>query len=809
MPRIYLNRGWRYTDTFLTEHVTTPMQDGEEVCLPHTVAEVPYHYFDRTAFERDACYQRMLEVPMGWRGHCVFLNFDAVGHYAEVYVNGRIAARHRCGYTAFSVEITEFLRFGAQNLITVRCDTRENLNQPPFGNVIDYMTFGGIYRDVSIDVKQPVYMKDVFYQPMLTESPHTNGMRLDVLQNLKMQGKLLTTIELSDEAKVAAQEHRLFVCQFLDNRQISNQPLTVSGKTTTLAGGVHIWDVSNPRVYEIRTEIRLDGEIVDEHVDSIGFREILIRNKGVFLNGRRIKLRGLNRHQSYPYVGYAMPESIQRYDARILKKELGLNAVRTSHYPQSQYFIDECDRLGLLVFTEIPGWQHVGGKEWQEICVENTVEMVRQYRNHPSVFLWGVRINESEDFDNLYTRTNEVAHALDPSRATGGVRAQKKMHLLEDVYTYNDFSHDGTNAGCEPKAAITSNPLKPYLISEYNGHMFPTKAFDCEEKRTEHAIRHAAVMNEIARQDDVLGGFGWCFCDYNTHGDFGSGDRICYHGVMDMFRNPKLAAAIYAAQANRSHVLEVTSTMDIGERPAGIRGMAYIISNADSVRMYRNNVMIREYREKDSTFKNLRHGPILIDDYIGEAIEKGEKMPKREARLLTLYLNRMALYGERLPADAKKALAELTLRYHMTMEEIGGFYAKYVANWGNSSCAYRFDAVKDGQVVKRVLKQSMTEISMAVTVSSRELVEGRSYDVAAFRVSAVDDNGNVLPFYDGVLRAEVSGELSLIGPALIPFRGGYAGLYVRTIGRVGEGSVRLSSDGMDGHVVSLTIRKAP
>ena len=106
-------------------------------------------------------------------------------------------------------------------------------------------------------------------------------------------------------------------------------------------------------------------------------------------------MRGLNRHQSYPYMGYAAPESLQREDARILKEELCCNAVRTSHYPQSQYFIDECDRLGLLVFTELPGWRHIGDERWKEQACENLREMILQYRNHPSIVLWGVRINEA------------------------------------------------------------------------------------------------------------------------------------------------------------------------------------------------------------------------------------------------------------------------------------------------------------------------------------------------------------------------------------------------------------------------------
>ena len=222
--------------------------------------------------------------------------------------------------------------------------------------------------------------------------------------------------------------------------------------------------------------------------------------------------------------------------------------MRTSHYPQSHYFLERCDEIGLLVFTEFPGWQHIGDAAWKEQAIINVKDMVRQYRNHVSIILWGVRINESVDDDAFYRETNAAAHLLDPSRPTGGVRAHKKSSLLEDVYTYNDFLHDGKTKGCERKKNVTPDAKKPYLISEYNGHMYPTKAFDCEEHRTEHALRHVRVLDAVAGKPDIAGSFGWCMFDYNTHKDFGSGDRICYHGVMDMFRNPKCAAASNAGR---------------------------------------------------------------------------------------------------------------------------------------------------------------------------------------------------------------------------------------------------------------------
>lgn len=156
-----------------------------------------------------------------------------------------------------------------------------------------------------------------------------------------------------------------------------------------------------------------------------------VSGRRFLLNGRKVKLRGLNRHQSYPYVGLCDAGTMQKNDADILKYELGVNAVRTSHYPQSHYFLERCDEIGLLVFTEMPGWQHIGDEVWKEQAVENVGEMVTQYRNHTSIILWGVRINESADDDAFYTKTNALAHELDPTRPTGGVRAHKKSSLLE------------------------------------------------------------------------------------------------------------------------------------------------------------------------------------------------------------------------------------------------------------------------------------------------------------------------------------------------------------------------------------------
>jgi beta-galactosidase len=483
----------------------------------------------------------------------------------------------------------------------------------------------------------------------------------------------------------------------------------------------------------------------------------------------------------------------QRMDADVLKDELGVNAVRTSHYPQSHYFLDECDRKGLLVFTEIPGWQHIGGAAWKDQAVENVRDMVRQYRNHASIILWGVRINESVDDDEFYVRTNQAAHELDPTRQTGGVRAHMKSSLLEDVYTYNDFIHDGKKPGCNHKATVTSDDSKPYMVTEYNGHMYPTKSFDWEEHRAEHAMRHVRVLDAVAGESDIAGSFGWCMFDYNTHKDFGSGDRICYHGVLDMFRNHKLAAEVYAVQQEETPVLAVSSSMDIGEHPGCYRGPSYILSNADSVRMYRNGQFLKEYTKDDSPYKNLLHGPMMIDEFVGDAMKKsGGFTPEQESMIRTV-LNAAARYGmPNLPENEAQIAAGLKDKYDLDISDLTALYNKYVGDWGEQSTVYRFEAIKDGQVVKTLTKEPMHKLHLAVACDHTELEERNTYDVASLRILALDENDNVQSFFGEPVTVEVDGPIEVIGPSVFSLKGGMGGTYIKTTGESGEAAVKVT-----------------
>lgn len=750
---IAFNNDWLFTENF-----DAGFDEAVSVRLPHTAKEIPYNYINCRDYQMVCGYRKIFTAPGDWQGKKLILRFDGAAHEATVFCNGERVGYHACGYTAFCVDITDLVRLGGENVIDVRLDTRESLNIPPFGFVIDYLCYGGLYREVTLEVKEPEYIKEV-----LIENTGLREIRVRIASEC---GSLVTDIVDNSGAVISSAVGKVFELNVPE---------------------AELWSVDSPALYTARVRAMRDGECVDEKRLRFGFRTVIFKSDGFYLNGERLKIRGLNRHQSYAYVGYAMPRSVQELDAEILKNELGVNAVRTSHYPQSQHFISRCDELGLLVFTEIPGWQHIGDEDWKRQAVKNTDEMVRQYMHHPSIMLWGVRINESQDCDELYRRTNAVAHTLDSGRQTSGVRYIEKSRLLEDVYAYNDFSHCGDNAGLKPKKSVTSKKHNGYLVSECNGHMFPTKAFDDERHRLDHALRHAKVLDAMYADDDISGIFPWCMFDYNTHQDFGSGDGICYHGVMDMFRNPKLASAVYASQSEDKPCCVVSSSMDIGEHPAGDIGRVYVFTNADCVRLFKDGVFVREFAPSREEYPALPHPPVIIDDFIGELLITQEGFDEKTAAAVKECLLAVAKFGpSSLPPKILAKFARLMLLKGFKFSDGVELYGKYIGNWGGEATKWRFDAVKGGKLICSVTCSPGQRVHLEVSTSKTQLCEGDTYDAAAVRIRAVDEHGNLAPYWQEPVILKCSGPIMLIGPEIISLKGGSGGCYVKTCGSSGS-----------------------
>ena len=777
---------WEFTEVCSEAFLRGEPAETEAVRLPHTCREVPLHYASPKDYEMVCGYRRKLRVPDEGTAPRLFLRFDGAAHQAEVFVNGKKAGEHRGGYTAFTVEITDLVARDRENLLSLRLDTREDPEVPPFGFVIDYLTYGGLYREAWLETSAQCRMEDLFvHTPSLTEAdislkldkPLEGGQLRLSLRN--SAGETLETKLLSQTAEIHA--------------RISLPDAAA-------------WTPETPALYTCTAEL-LDekGETLDICRTRFGFRTAVFQADGFYLNGKKIFLRGLNRHQSYPYIGYAAPESLQREDARILKQELGCKAVRTSHYPQSRHFLDACDEMGLLVFTELPGWQHIGDAAWKDLACKMLEEMILQYRNHPSIVLWGVRINESQDDDPFYTRTNAIAHALDPSRATSGVRYLEKSSLLEDVYAFNDFSHTGGNPGAKRKRKVMREKDKALLISECNGHMYPTKSFDDAPHRQEHALRHARVLNAAYGDGEHVGCFGWCMFDYATHKDFGSGDRICYHGVLDSFRNPKLAAAVYASQGP-TPTLTVSSPMDIGDYPAGQIGKVYVFTNAQQVKLYKNDAFVATL--KPSPWTALPHPPLCVEDTIGELLETQEHFEKPKADALRDCLLAAGKYGlPGMPLRKKLKMAWCMVRYKMKFSDGVDLYGKYVGNWGGAATRWRFDAQSGGKLVQSVTLCPSEKLHLEVLASAGTLAEGDTYDMAAVRVRILDENGNPAPYAQLPLQYTLEGAARLVGPGIQTAEGGMGGTYLRTVGKTGKAKLTVSAPGCESVSIDFEIKE--
>ena len=731
-----MNRGWLFHPAVTAGDTAIEFDDKEftPVVLPHTNKMLPWHNFDDAEYEFVSTYRRHFRLPAGMKGKRVFVDFEGAMTASTVWINGHSLGEYKGGYTPFSFELTPHLRWDGDNVLAVHLDSTERQDIPPFGYEIDYMTFGGIYREVNLRVVPDFFLENFAARAIepLSASP---GLEVECFfeKGTPVPKAGVLEIELRDGEKVVAR-HAADLSVHPHESGFQSQTLRLEKLS-----GVQLWDLNQPKLYDVHVRVMRGGAVQDQDVQRFGFREAHFLPAGFSLNGRTVKLRGLDRHQTFPFVGQAMPARVQQRDAYILRRELKCNIVRTSHYPQSRHFLDACDELGLLVLEEIPGWQHIGDKPWQDIAVDNVGRMIRRDWNHPSIVLWGVRINESKDDHDFYVRTNEVAHSLDQTRQTGGIRSNLSSELLEDVYTNNDFGF--------PLHA----PVAPlYLNTEFVGHTFPVRSTDNSARQREHTLRHARIHDQIASNNQYAGGIGWCAFDYNTHFNFGSGDRICYHGVSDIFRQPKPAAGFYKSQCDPEEevVLEPAFHWARNDEDTGFT-TALVCSNCDRLKLFLNSgkgfEQIAVADPDRQQFPHLRYAPfsVLLD---------------------------------------KKSIRE----------------------WGD----LRIDGfIKGKQVVSKTLSGRGVDRNFEVTADDLELMaDGADSTRIVLRVT--DQFGCIRPIANDPIQFELSGPADLVGDNPFALVGGTGAVWVRARQRAGTVVLKANHPRLGTRQITLALKHA-
>ncbi len=590
------NTGWRFG----------PDADGSEqpgfddgafapVTLPHTVAPLSWQDWDPASWERAWAYRKRFDAPPGHDGQRVFLDVGAAMTRATVTLNGTQVADHLGGYLPFSTELTGLLR-PAGNVLAIRLDASFNLNVPPDRPApaetvsVDYWQPGGLYRDVRLRLAPPVFLAGVFAKPVGVLDP---GARQVVIE-VTVDAAAVPRESLEVEAELRDGDRRLALAR-------APVPVTQPGQVTvtaTLTGldDIELWGPDHPRLYQVVTRLLADGAGRDEHRVRIGFREARFTLDGFFLNGRRVKLFGADRHQFFPFAGGAMPARVQARDAEIMRRELNCTMVRCSHYPQDEAFFDACDELGLMAWEEAPGWGYLGDDAWKALAYRDIGEMITRDRNHPSIIVWGARLNETPNDTAFYTSTNELAHALDDSRPTAGAMAGMRLttDYQQDVFGEDDYSSvKGPDGLKEP---VLQPPVtgvgRPYLVSEAVGTLFGPAIYfrrtDDQAVQQGQATAHARVHDLAASDDRYCGLLAWSGFDYPS----GSGNQyrgVKYTGVVDLFRIPKPGAAIYRAQADPRvrPVIAPAFYWDFGpQSPVSALPAAMICANLDRLEVY-------------------------------------------------------------------------------------------------------------------------------------------------------------------------------------------------------------------------------
>ncbi len=362
---------------------------------------------DKKKADEQGKYRRTFDIPAAWAGQRIFLVFDGVMTDTEVWVNGKSAGpKHQGGFYRFKYEITDLVKTGANLLEVTVSKVSSDASVEDAERLADYWVFGGIYR--------PVYLEAVPKQ-------FVEWIAVDA----RADGTFRADVHLNGSGDADAVLAEIFGPQGIALAPPFRTKLPPGQETVTLQTQVRrhkTWTAETPNLYSVRVLLRQGGRTVHEITKRFGFRTFEVRaGDGLYLNGQKIRLKGVCRHSFWPDSGRCLSKDISYADVRLIQ-EMNMNAVRMSHYPPDEHFLDACDELGLYVLDELAGWQKPPYDT--EIGKRLVKEMVTRDVCHPCILFWdnGNEGGWNRDLDNhfaLYDPQNRTV--LHPWENLNGV----------------------------------------------------------------------------------------------------------------------------------------------------------------------------------------------------------------------------------------------------------------------------------------------------------------------------------------------------------------------------------------------------
>lgn len=600
----------------------------EKVTLPHSAQIEPLVVNNQ--WQGDCWYQKKFDQPKS--DNKIFIYFEGVMHEAWVWVNGELMTHHQGGYLPFTVDITDIV-LPHDNTVIVKVNNQDNPQIPPGKTLktLDFNYYGGIYRNVYLIQTNKTYITDAVH----ANKVNSGGIlvNFNTIEKEKASGlvKIHVKNEENQSKKVKANitfKNGSETISFTTN-EVTMEP----NSNASLSQSVEIlnpklWGIENPNLYEVEVHLIADSKTIDSQTLQTGIRKAELKADGFYLNDEKLFINGTNRHQEYPYIGYALSDEANYRDA-VKIKNAGFDFVRLSHYPQTESFMKACDELGLLVMNCISGWQFTGDEKFIENSYQEIRDLARRDRNHPSVIFWEVSLNESDMKEPYMKKANEILRAelpyaniytagwIDnpnydlyiPARQHGKApeywnnyeKENRKIFIAE----YGDWEYYAQNAGF--------NQTSYANLKEEERTSRQLRASG-EKRLLQQAFNYQEAFNSNLKGKNTIGQANWLMFDYNR----GYADDIESSGISDIFRIPKFAFYFY--QSQRSPNLKLNEKLVSGpmvhiasywneKSPLNVT----VFSNCDEVALYLNDELIAKQKPTVSAFSNeLPHPPFVF-----------------------------------------------------------------------------------------------------------------------------------------------------------------------------------------------------
>lgn len=611
----------------------------ENISLPHTPKIEPKVMDGQ--WQGICWYYKTFNLPEKSSGKKFFLRFEGAMNICEVWVNGEKLATKQGGYLPVVVDFTKVAKQNKTNEVLVRLDNLDNpVTGPKPMRSLDFNMYGGLYRDAVLIVKDKLHITDEIYAdkvasggifvtyPYVGKEKAEIEVKADVLNDYSKNKKITVINELWKEGKLIASTE-------------SKEKNINSGESSEVISRIEIknpelWSPKNPSLYQLRTKIKSKGTITDIVETQIGIRNIKFSKEGFYINGEKMFLRGVNRHQEYPYVGYAMSNESQYRDA-VKIKEAGFDYVRLSHYPHSPAFMDACDQLGLVVLDAILGWQYYSiDTAFQNQVFQTGRELIRRDRNHPCVIAWELSLNESWMDEPFIDELQKITHEEYPG---------------DQCYSagWQEYGYDVYLQARQHRLQYYKETSKPYIVSEYGDWEYYAMnaglnqdSWDnlLQEERSsrqllsdgEKRLLQQSVNIEEAYYDNrtipAVGDGYWVMFDYNR----GYSNDLESSGIMSIDRLPKFSYYFFRSQRDAAETSKLYSCGPMvyiasyynEKSPLNIK----VFSNCDEVELLLNGTSLG----KKQVSANHASTIFTISEFVkGEIIAKGYIKGKESA----------------------------------------------------------------------------------------------------------------------------------------------------------------------------------